>query len=280
MARPPAVSSGLSLNADRAISAVRGPIDTLLVAGGTGARRRPGTSCFSAGSGAAAARSRRVASVCTGAFLLAEAGLLDGRRATTHWARCDALAERYPQITVEPDPIFVRDGNVFTSAGVTAGMDLALALVEEDHGARRRARRPRAGSCCSSGAPADQSQFSAQLAAQPADAREPLRELQALDRRAPRRRPLASPPLAAPRLHERAQLRARASRRETGTTPAAYVEARASSARAASSRRPTTPRRGRRRRVRLRHRRDDAPRVPPPPRRQHPPPVPRALRAA
>ena len=73
-------------------------------------------------------------SVCTGAFLLASAGLLDGRRATTHWAYCAALAARYPAVTVEPDPIFVRDGNVATSAGVTAGMDLALALVEEDLG--------------------------------------------------------------------------------------------------------------------------------------------------
>src|SRR4029450_2425327 len=81
-----------------------------------------------------ASRARRVASVCTGAFVLAEAGLLDGRRATTHWTVCDTLARRYPAVTVDPDPIFVQDGNVFTSAGVTAGMDLALALVEADLG--------------------------------------------------------------------------------------------------------------------------------------------------
>jgi transcriptional regulator GlxA family with amidase domain len=123
-----------------------------------------------------APRSRRVTSVCTGAFILAEAGLLDGRRATTHWSVCDTLAARYPAVTVDPDPIFVRDGNVYTSAGVTAGMDLALALVEDDLGrdialavARRLVlflRRP-----------GNQSQFSAQLAAQVAH-RDSLRDVQ------------------------------------------------------------------------------------------------------
>jgi transcriptional regulator GlxA family with amidase domain len=75
-----------------------------------------------------------VASVCTGAFLLAASGALDGRRAATHWSVCDELAKRYPAVQVEPDPIFVRDGSVWTSAGVTAGIDLALALVEQDLG--------------------------------------------------------------------------------------------------------------------------------------------------
>ncbi|MFI9269342.1 GlxA family transcriptional regulator [Kitasatospora sp. NPDC052896] len=83
---------------------------------------------------ALAGSARRVASVCTGAFVLAEAGLLDGRRATTHWRHAAALRRRYPRITVEPDAIYVRDGRVLTSAGVTAGIDLALALVEEDRG--------------------------------------------------------------------------------------------------------------------------------------------------
>ncbi|HUB94874.1 MAG TPA: helix-turn-helix domain-containing protein, partial [Stellaceae bacterium] len=81
-----------------------------------------------------AGHARRVASVCTGAFFLAAAGLLDGRRAATHWFHCAELARRYPAIQVEPDPIFVRDGAVWTSAGVTAAIDLALALVEEDAG--------------------------------------------------------------------------------------------------------------------------------------------------
>jgi transcriptional regulator GlxA family with amidase domain len=84
-----------------------------------------------------APRARRVVSVCTGAFLLAEAGLLDGRRATTHWDACTALAARFPDVTVEPDAIYVRDGSVITSAGATAGIDLALALVGEDHGEDR-----------------------------------------------------------------------------------------------------------------------------------------------
>jgi transcriptional regulator GlxA family with amidase domain len=83
-----------------------------------------------------AGKSRRVASVCTGALLLAEAGLLKGRRAVTHWDRCDRMAERYPDIAVERDPIFIRDGKFYSSAGVSAGMDLALALIEEDLGSK------------------------------------------------------------------------------------------------------------------------------------------------
>ena len=88
----------------------------------------------------AASRSRRVTSVCNGAFLLAGAGLLDGRRATTHWSACETLQRRHPEVDVEPDAIFVKDGDVYTSAGVTAGMDLSLALVEEDLGRARGAR--------------------------------------------------------------------------------------------------------------------------------------------
>jgi transcriptional regulator GlxA family with amidase domain len=79
-------------------------------------------------------RARRVVGVCTGAFILAAAGLLRGRSATTHWRWCAELARRYPDVTVQSDPIYVRDGHIWTSAGVTAGMDLVLALVEEDHG--------------------------------------------------------------------------------------------------------------------------------------------------
>ena len=83
---------------------------------------------------ARAKRARRIASVCTGAFLLAASGLLDGRRAATHWSYCAELARRFPRVRVESDPIFVRNGPVWTSAGVTAGIDLALALVEQDLG--------------------------------------------------------------------------------------------------------------------------------------------------
>jgi transcriptional regulator GlxA family with amidase domain len=109
-------------------------LDTLLVAGGEGAEAAAENPVLVEWVRQRAAQARRVASVCTGAFLLAAAGLLDGRRAATHWKYCARLAERFPAVRVEPDPIFVCDGPVWTSAGVTAGIDLALALVEEDVG--------------------------------------------------------------------------------------------------------------------------------------------------
>jgi transcriptional regulator GlxA family with amidase domain len=191
------------------------------VAGGTGVGALEDDERFLEALRSAADRSRRVAGVCTGAFLLAAAGLLERRRATTHWASCALLAERHPETEVDPDPIFVRDGNVYTSAGVTAGMDLALALVEEDLG-RETALTTARWLVLFVKRPGGQAQFSAQLAAQTAD-RAPLRELQAwipdhLDR-----------DLSVPALARRAQMSdrnfARAFRRETGMTPAAYVEA-------------------------------------------------------
>lgn len=169
-------SSGVTVVADEAVAEVRGRIDTLVVVGGDGTARAASDEELVRQITRIANQSRRVTSVCSGAFLLARAGLLDGRRATTHWRVCDLLASTFPAVTVEPDPIFVRDGNVWTSAGVTAGMDLALALVEDDLGrdvalaiARRLVlflRRP-----------ANQSQFSAPLAAQMAE-RDGLREAQ------------------------------------------------------------------------------------------------------
>ena len=133
---PVRTMSGLGLVADAAIADVRGPIDTFFVAGGdeAGIGRRSRRRRAPREVRRLAAASRRVASVCSGAFVLAAAGLLDGRRATTHWSACDELAAAFPAVTVERDPIFVRDGKYATSAGVTAGIDLALALVEEDHG--------------------------------------------------------------------------------------------------------------------------------------------------
>jgi transcriptional regulator GlxA family with amidase domain len=110
------------------------PVDTLMVAGGQGVMRAAGDARLVDWLRARAGAARRTASVCTGAFLLAEAGLLDGRRAVTHWEYCDLLGRRHPAVTVERDPIFIRDGPVWTSAGVTAGIDLSLALVEEDLG--------------------------------------------------------------------------------------------------------------------------------------------------
>jgi transcriptional regulator GlxA family with amidase domain len=217
----PLRTSTVTMVPDLSLSACRFPIDTLIVAGGTGTRRAEEDKRLIEWLKAAAKRSRRVTSVCTGAFLLARAGLLDGRRATTHWASCADLAERYPEVTVEPDPIFVRDGDVITSAGVTAGMDLALALVEEDLG-RDVALAAARWLVVFLKRPGGQAQFSAQLAAQTAE-RQPLRELQAwipdhLDQ-----------DLSVPALASRAAMSernfARAFRRETGMTPAAYVEA-------------------------------------------------------
>ena len=219
-AAPVAAWSGIKLVPDRAISAVRGPIDTLLVAGGTGVVDAITDERLVRWIRSAAARSRRVASVCSGAYLLAEAGLLDGRRATTHWASCGDLQRRYPEVQVERDPIYVRDGAVYTSAGVTAGIDLALALVEEDLGASV-ARDVARWLVLFLRRPGDQAQFSTRPEWRPAE-REPLRDLQAwvadnLDA-----------DLSVPALAERAFMSprnfARAFRREVGMTPAAYVE--------------------------------------------------------
>ncbi len=110
-------------------------IDTLVLPGGDQARTARSDPALMAWVTATAPRCRRVASVCTGAFIAAEAGLLEGRRVTTHWASAGQLAAEYPGLEVDADPIYVRDGKYWTSAGVTAGIDLALALVEEDLGA-------------------------------------------------------------------------------------------------------------------------------------------------
>ncbi|TCO62977.1 GlxA family transcriptional regulator [Actinocrispum wychmicini] len=162
----------------------------------------------------------RIVSVCSGAFLLAEAGLLDGRRATTHWSVCDMLAKMFPDVEVDPEPIFVRDGNVATSAGVTSGIDLALALVEEDLGrdvalliARHLVMYLRR--------PGNQTQFSAQLTAQAAE-RRPLREVQQWISEHP------SAKLSVEALAARANLSPRQFARvftaETGMTPGRYVD--------------------------------------------------------
>jgi transcriptional regulator GlxA family with amidase domain len=214
-------SSGLHLRPDRSLAGCRGAIDTLVVVGGEGVPVALADGSVVPWIEKAALRSRRVASVCNGAFLLARAGLLDGRRATTHWGGCEELQRRHPEIDVEPDAIFVKDGDVYTSAGVTAGMDLSLALVEEDLG-RRTALEVARWLVLFLKRPGGQSQFSAQLSAQIAE-REPLRELQAwiadnLDE-----------DLSVPALAERACMSprnfARAFRREVGVTPAVYVEA-------------------------------------------------------
>jgi len=142
--------------------------DTLIVPGGDTVRQEEENAALLAWLSATAGRARRTASVCMGTFLLAAAGLLDGRRATTHWAECGNLAARYPTLRVETDPIFVRDGTVWSSAGVTAGIDLALALVEEDLG-HAVALAVAQSLVVFLKRPGGQAQFSRLLAAQSAD---------------------------------------------------------------------------------------------------------------
>lgn len=126
-------SAGLGLAA-AALPPTDAALDTLMIAGGQGVYAAADDQDLVKWVQVRATQARRVASVCTGAFLLGAAGLLDGRRAATHWTRSTELARLFPKIRVEADPIFVRDGTVWSSAGVTAGIDLALALVEEDLG--------------------------------------------------------------------------------------------------------------------------------------------------
>lgn len=170
-------SSGLRLYADHGIADVGPGIDTLLIAGGLGVAQYRSHAPLMRWIRTQSGLVRRLASICTGAFLLAEAGLLKGRRATTHWNHCADFAQAFPDIQVEPDTIFVREGSLYTSAGVTAGMDLALALVEEDFG-RDVALAAARELVVFLKRPGGQSQFSAQLSVQLAE-HEPLRDLQA-----------------------------------------------------------------------------------------------------
>lgn len=129
-------SSGLAIADTCPVGAVEPDLalDTLVVPGSDALARDPIPASLLDAVSTLQGRARRVASVCTGAFVLAELGLLDGRRATTHWRRAAELARRYPAVSVEADTIHVRDGRFFSSAGITAGIDLALALVEDDYG--------------------------------------------------------------------------------------------------------------------------------------------------
>ena len=127
--------SGLVVQAQTVLERVRGPFDTLVVSGGRGPEEFADDPALVAHVRRLARRSRRVASVCTGATILAAAGLLEGRQATTHWGYARRLAERHPAVAVDADHIYLRDGNVYTSAGITSALDLTLALVAEDHGA-------------------------------------------------------------------------------------------------------------------------------------------------
>jgi transcriptional regulator GlxA family with amidase domain len=213
----PVISScGVSVNT---VPLGRADIDTFVAIGGLGAVAASRTPSIVALVRKTARRARRVASVCSGAFLLAEAGLLEGRRVTTHWEYARALQQAFPSVTMELDQIYVRDGNTWTSGGVTAGIDLALALIEEDVGveaAQRTARvlvvyHRRVGG---------QSQFSAMLEMEPATdrlrralnfAREHLHEELPVER-------------LAESVHIGARQFSRLFLRETGETPAKAVE--------------------------------------------------------
>jgi transcriptional regulator GlxA family with amidase domain len=211
---------GVRVTADRTFREVRGKIDTLLVAGGDAIEQNEINPEAVRWLKRISPRIRRVGSVCTGAMLLARAGLLDGRRATTHWNWCQTLIKRAPRARVERDPIFVRDENVYTSAGVTAGMDLALALVEEDHGSQLALQVAR-NLVLYLRRPGGQSQFSAALSLQLTD-RKPLLELEAwvLDN--------LQKPLTVPLLAQRVAMSprnfARVFTKEMKTTPAKFVE--------------------------------------------------------
>lgn len=168
---------GLRLCGERSYRAIDGDIDTVIVTGTDTSDEAMQDAGLVAWLAEIAPRIRRIIGLCTGTFVLAAAGLLDGRSATTHWLFCDELTRRFPQIRLEREPIYVRDGNVYTSAGATAGLDLALALIEEDLG-RRVALNVARRLVFFLKRPGGQAQFSVQLSAQFAE-REPLRDLQA-----------------------------------------------------------------------------------------------------
>jgi transcriptional regulator GlxA family with amidase domain len=212
-------SSGLRIAAEALPEPA--PMDTLLVLGGEDMPMTAKDPAVRRWVAASAAQAERTVSICTGAFVLAAAGLLDGRRATTHWTRCDDLARMHPRVIVEPDRIFTRDGPIGTSAGVSAGIDLTLALVEEDLG-REVALDVARAMVVYLRRPGGQSQFSAQLAGQLAT-RQGLRELQAWI--ADHLEEDLSVSALAKRAYMSERNFGRAFRRETGLTPAAYVEA-------------------------------------------------------
>lgn len=168
---PVLTSTGVALVAQRAYGRVRDHTDTLMVPGGPreAVRRAKEDPSLIKAVRRIGGQSRRLASICTGTFILAEAGFLKGRTATTHWSECRALNEEYPDTAVDPDKIFIRDDFVYTSAGVTAGIDLALAMIEEDLG-RDWALTIARSLVVYLKRPGGQSQYSAPLTAQIQDA--------------------------------------------------------------------------------------------------------------
>lgn len=217
--RPVRTTSGVTVHADAALDEVL-ELDTLVVVGGFGTRALLDDEAVLGEVRRLAATARRTTSVCTGALVLGAAGLLDGHRATTHWASCDLLAEIAPAAVVEADQIYVHDRDRWTSAGITAGIDLALALVDDDHGPELP-HEVAAWLVVFARRPGGQAQFSAQLRAQAA--RTPA--IAALQRWLPDHldEDLTVASLAA-RAHLSPRSFARAFKAETGTTPAAHVE--------------------------------------------------------
>jgi transcriptional regulator GlxA family with amidase domain len=213
-------SAGVRLVADASVSTHRGRIDTLLVAGSPVIEDLSADVPLQDWLRRQSRAVRRYGSVCTGAFVLAAAGLLEGKRVVTHWQVTERLAAAYPGTRVEADAIHVRDGKLVTSAGVTAGMDLALAMVEEDHG-RELALRVARQLVMFLKRPGGQSQFSAHLAAQTSE-RSGVRAVQ--DHVLAHLRSDLSVPVLAARAGMSQRNFARVFRGETGTTPAEFVE--------------------------------------------------------
>ena len=213
-------TSGIRLAADCKLSALKDPIDTLLISGGDGMREAIRDKELIRFIQQASKKARRVASVCGGAFLLAQAGLLNGRRAAAHWRSCDLLAKNFPEVNVDRDALYVRDGKISSSAGVTAGMDLSLALVAEDCGKRvaLEVAKDKVLFMIRSGG---QSQFSTHLVAQSAETSRMRAVLQwALEN--------IHTDLTVDALAARAAMSprnfARAFRKETDSTPANFIE--------------------------------------------------------
>lgn len=221
-AAPPGIvtgESGLGLVAPHAVPS-RGAIDTLLLPGGNGVYAAVADTVLVAEVRRAAARAQRIATVCSGTFLGAAAGLLDGKRVTTHWKRASRLARDYPSLDVDPEAIYINDGNVWTSAGVTAGIDLALALVEHDHGAEV-AQTVARHLVMFLRRPGGQSQFAAPVWDRPAE-RDAIRAAQALVNADPSADLRVGALAAAINMSERHFTRVFAA--EVGEPPAKYVE--------------------------------------------------------
>jgi transcriptional regulator GlxA family with amidase domain len=213
-------SGGLRLGADATVASHRGRIDTLLVAGSPDIDDLEADAPVQDWLRRQVRSTRRYGSVCTGAFVLAATGLLDGKRVVTHWNATARLAAQYPLAQVEPDAIHLKDGKLYTSAGVTAGMDLSLAMVEEDHG-RDLALRVARELVMFLKRPGGQSQFSAHLAAQ-ASERSGVRDVQ--EYVLAHLKADLSVPVLASRAGMSERSFARIFRAETGTTPAEFVE--------------------------------------------------------